>query len=127
MNLIFSNSTAANYTHDYIYIVQVLMRIMACSEKSKNFKKWQQTNMKNYFIVKNSGTKKIYCEDCRRKFQSVYHLNHHLSSVMPCRDAYGEPRIDEPNTLKLCLRETHHNPRSIPRILHFLFIDMFCI
>ena len=73
------------------------MRIMAW-EKSKNLKKLRQASMKNYFIVKNSAKKRIYCEDCRREFQSRYHLNHHLSSAIPCRDPYGEPSIDEPNT-----------------------------
>ena len=96
------------------------MRIMACSEKSKNFKKWQQTNMKNYFIVKNSATKKIYCEDCRRKFQSVYHLNHHLSSAIPCRDAYDEPSIDEPHTL------LQHMPEEVLYLVSdfLLYIDL---
>ena len=41
---------------------------------------------------------KIYCDDCRRKFESRYHLNYHLSSATPCRDPYAEPSKDQPNT-----------------------------
>jgi hypothetical protein len=92
---------------------------MIC-KKSKNYKKLRQTSMKNYFIAKNSAKKGIYCEDCRRKFQSLHHLNYHLSSAIPCRDPYDGPSIDEPHTL------IQHMPEEILYIISdfLLFKDL---
>jgi hypothetical protein len=93
---------------------------MQLCKKSKNYKKLRQSSMKNYFIAKNSAKKGIYCEDCRRKFQSLYHLNYHLSSAMPCRDSREGPSIDEPHTL------IQHMPEEILYLIcdFFLFKDL---
>ena len=92
---------------------------MIC-KKSKNYKKLRQASMKNYFIVKNSVKKGIYCEDCRGKFQSLYHLNCHLSSAIPCGDPYDDPSIHEPDTL------IQHMPEEILYIISdfLLFQDL---
>ena len=67
-------------------------------KKSKIYKKWRQTSIKHYFLATNFSKSKIYCEDCRRKFESRYHLKYHLSTTAPCRNPYIEPSKDRPYT-----------------------------
>ena len=69
--------------------------------KSKIYqnKKWRQRSIRDYFSTRNACKSKIYCENCRRKFESSYHLKYHLSTVVQCRDPYSEPSRDVPKTL----------------------------
>ena len=55
-------------------------------------------SIKDYFFATNFSNSKIYCEYCRRKFESRYHLKYHLSTTAPCRNPYIEPSEDRPYT-----------------------------
>ena len=69
--------------------------------KSKiiSIKRRRQTSIRHHFLATNFSKSLIYCEDCRRKFESSYHLKYHLSTSVPCRDPYSkEPSKDRPYT-----------------------------
>ena len=73
---------------------------MSCKKWKIHNKKWRQTSVKHYFLATNFSKSNInYCEDCRRKFESRYHLKYHLSTTAPCRDPYVERSKDAPHTL----------------------------
>ena len=74
---------------------------MSCKKWKKiHNKKWRQTSVKHYYLATNFSKSNInYCEECRRKFESRYHLKYHLSTSAPCRDPYVERSKDAPHTL----------------------------
>ena len=92
----------------------------------------RQTSVKHYFLAANFSKSKIYyCEECRRKFESKYHLKYHLSITAPCRNPYIERSKDKPHTLLqnmsdeilylisdfLLLKDLVNFIRALPRLL----------
>ena len=58
-------------------------------------------HVKHYFLAANFSKSKIYyCEKCRRKFESKYHL----SITAPCRNPYIERSKDKPPHTLLLLQ-----------------------